>query len=125
MNNIYVVLIIVLIIVIILVLERNACARMFARAREGLCAARDCVHRRDALLAYDIGAEGQGLPQGLPYCEDRYRGISPFLPPNRKCYTGSYNPFWAPFGDGGIMSEVGPYFDVPVSRMIGDHVPPE
>lgn len=116
MENIYVVLIVILVIIVIIV---------FARVREGFCATHDCVHRRDALFAYDIGAEGQGLPQGLPYCEDRYRGSSPFLPPNRKCYVGSYNPFWAPYGDGGVVSDVGPYFDVPISRSIGDHVPPE
>jgi hypothetical protein len=120
MDNIYIVLAIVLIIVVLVVM-----CRAHNSTSEGLYTACDCVHKRDALLAYDVGAEGQGLPQGLPYCEDRYRGISPFLPPNRKCYTGSYNPFWSPYGDGGVVSEVGPYFDVPVSRMIGDHVPPE
>jgi hypothetical protein len=123
MDNCWVALVIALVIVIILIVTMSGSQKARGSGSEGLCM-RDCAHRAAALRAYDIGMEESPV-QSLPPCEDRYRGISPFLPPNRPCYAATYNPFWAPFGDGGVVTGTEQFYDVPISRMVGDHVPLE
>jgi len=41
--------------------------------------------------------------------------------------TTEFNPFWAPYGSAGalVATSDSPYIDVPISRMVGDHVPLE
>lgn len=68
-----------------------------------------------------------GYASSLPLCPDRYVGQTPFGDPRgpRACRSPMYNPFWPPFGAAGDYPTPSDVVDIPISRMIGDHVPPE
>jgi len=64
----------------------------------------------------------------LPQCDPRFSGQMPYKNPNgRPCARHVFNPFFPPFGSAPayIGSSSQQFIDVPISRMVGDHVPLE
>jgi len=74
-------------------------------------------------LALNGGANAQNLPP----CEETYHGVLPYGHPNgpKACRSTTYNPFWPEYGAAGEFKNPTNYSDIPISRMIGDHVAPE
>jgi len=81
----------------------------------------DCARNGAALYAWGKGPS-------LPLCDMRFKGLSPYKHPNAACASPMFNPFWPPFGSANAYVSSAsrtPYVDVPISRMVGDHVPLE
>lgn len=80
----------------------------------------NCSRLEAAQAAWDPNAK-------LKPCPTRYIGNMPYRHPNAACASPVYNPFWPPFGSAGsfMPTSESRYIEVPISRMIGDHVPPE
>ena len=79
-----------------------------------------CSRREAAMFAWD--------PEGkLPPCDMRFKGLMPFKHPSAACSSPAYNPFYPPFSStvSFAPTSASPYIDVPISRMVGDHVPLE
>ena len=92
----------------------------------------DCARHNAAYYAWDpqakIGSQSDPFnSSGIKPCLTRFSGQMPYRHPRAACSAHMYNPFWPPFGSAGayITTSGSPYIDVPISRMIGDHVPPE
>lgn len=88
------------------------------RVQEGLQC--NCARTDAANAAWDPNAQ-------LAPCDERFRGLSPYKHPSAACASSMYNPFWPPFGSPVAFAPVSSsrYIDVPISRMVGDHVPLE
>lgn len=80
----------------------------------------NCARLDAAMYAWDPEAK-------LAPCARRFKGQMPYHHPQRACAARMYNPFWPPYGSAGayIGASSSPYIDVPISRMVGDHVPLE
>lgn len=104
----------IVIVILLIVLHMRECH--VSRAREGLHC--DC--------ARTIASQGVD-DASLPLCPERYVGQLPFGNPGgpRACRRPEYNPFWPPHGAAGAYVGAGDTVDIPISRMIGDHVPME
>lgn len=76
----------------------------------------DCARTDAAMYAW-------GAP-GLRPCKTQFCGQMPYKHPRQGCGANMFNPYWPPFGSGAayIATADDPYIDVPISRMVGDHV---
>jgi hypothetical protein len=120
-KTVFITAIIVVVLVVIIALHvRASHPQMFAaycdKAQESLHC--DCARTEASRVGY---------ADSLPLCPDRYVGQTPFGDPRgpRACRSPMYNPFWPPYGAAGEYKTPGGVVDIPISRMIGDHVPPE
>lgn len=80
-----------------------------------------CARRDAAMAAWGSSKEG------TPPCDERFRGQMPFKHPRVACSRPTFNPYWAPFGSANAFATgaTSQFIDVPISRMVGDHVPLE
>lgn len=60
-----------------------------------------------------------------PACVTRWRGQSPFGGPNAPCSYRAMNPYFPIYGSAMPIALRDGIVDAPISRMVGDHVPPE
>jgi hypothetical protein len=86
-------------------------------AREGLHCG--CARQDAAMYAWGRDA--------LPICDARFEGQMPYKHPSHACAYPIFNPFYPPFGSAGSFAPTteSAFIDVPISRMVGDHVPLE
>ena len=118
LNIICAIVIIYIVIVIIWMRTRDAPPGSTQAGAENLHCG--CMRRRAAMHAWD--------PEGkLPPCDMRFKGLMPFKHPSVACSSPVYNPFYPPFSSAVSYAptSASPYIDVPISRMVGDHVPLE
>lgn len=60
-----------------------------------------------------------------PACPERWSGLSPLKHPSRACSYRALNPFFPIYGAALPITLGDEIVDAPISRMVGDHVPPE
>ncbi len=125
MEENYIIAILVVVLILVCIWHFGLCHRGIdmcglhcaAGKKEGLHC--DCARNSAALAAWNAD------PAAVPVCDERFRGLAPFKHPNAPCSYRMYNPFWFPYGAAPTFASKAGMTDVPISRMVGDHVPLE
>lgn len=126
MTDEYLIAILIVIMIIVCIWHYRRCHQgddqcgIHASLKEGLHC--DCARTSAAAFAWENA-------EALPRCDARFRGIMPYKHPDspNACASPMYNPFWPPYSAVRPFAPnaTSPYIDVPISRMVGDHVPLE
>lgn len=112
-----------LIIAILVVIFIIVCAQHYQSCHQGTDKRGPKEGLHCGCARTDAAMYAWGAP-GLRPCKTRFRGQMPYKHPRQGCSAKMFNPYWPPFGSGAsyIATADDPYIDVPISRMVGDHV---